>query len=72
MEALHDRKLQALIGNIRRNANASYHAYPDFKPSTLPKLRVNFDDMMKVAPVNNFEEAYNIQQQMRNADACVL
>ena len=69
MEALHDRKLQALISNIRRNANASYHAYPDFKPSTLPKLRVNFDDMMKIAPVNNFEEAYNIQQQMRNADA---
>lgn len=69
MESLHDRKLQSLVSSIKQNTFKSYHVYPDFNPSTLPKLRVNFEDMMKVAPEPNFENAYNVQQQMRNADA---
>ena len=68
MESLHDRKLQSLVSSIKKNTFNSYHVYPDFKPSTLPKLKVNFVDMMKISPENNFENAYNIQQQMRNAD----
>lgn len=71
MEALHDRKVQSFVSHIKRNANASYHAYPDFKPSTPPKLRDNFDDMMKIAPKKKNEEAlkYPETNERRRANA---
>jgi hypothetical protein len=68
MESLHDRTLQSLVSSIKNNTFHRYHVYPDFNPSTLPKLKVSFVDMMKISPENNFEIDYNIQQQMRNAD----
>jgi hypothetical protein len=46
-----------------------FHTYPDFSPTALPRLKVNFEDMMKVTPNDNFEDNYNVMQQMRNADA---
>lgn len=68
MEALHDRKLQSLVSSIKRNTMSKYKGFADFAPTTLPRLTVNFEDMMKISPETNFENAYNIQQQMRNAD----
>ena len=68
MEALHDRKLQALVSRIKDNTMSKYHGFADFTPTSLPRLQINFEDMMKISPETNFKEAYNIQQQMRTAD----
>jgi hypothetical protein len=69
MESLHDRKLQSLVESVKRNTHAHFHTYPDFAPTALPRLKVNFEDMMKVTPNDNFEDNFNVMQQMRNADA---
>ena len=68
MEALHDKKLQSLVSRIKSNTMSRYQGFADFAPTTLPRLQVKFEDMMKISPETNFENAYNIQQQMRNAD----
>jgi hypothetical protein len=69
MESLHDRKLQSLVESVKRKTHAHFHTYPDFAPTALPRLKVNFEDMMKVTPNDNFEDNFNVMQQMRNADA---
>ena len=69
MDALYDRNHQNLIAQIRNTTQSRVQVYPDFAPTTLPKYHVTLSDILKIAPQNDIESLYSLQQQYRQADA---